>query len=60
MSLVPCNACGGQVSKTAKACPHCGEKDPGKWKMKPLYWFILFVVGSVAALIDIAMNGLNV
>ncbi|WP_139233997.1 zinc ribbon domain-containing protein [Halomonas saccharevitans] len=27
MSITECTECGGQVSTTAKACPHCGAKD---------------------------------
>ena len=28
--LSECRACSGTVSKTAKACPHCGQKKPYK------------------------------
>ncbi|WP_163559640.1 zinc ribbon domain-containing protein [Halomonas sp. NO4] len=27
MAITECTECGGQVSTTAKACPHCGAKD---------------------------------
>lgn len=27
MSIINCTECEGQVSTTAKACPHCGAKD---------------------------------
>jgi predicted RNA-binding Zn-ribbon protein involved in translation (DUF1610 family) len=27
--IVPCRACGRDVSRTAPACPHCGESTPG-------------------------------
>ena len=27
--LVPCKSCGKEVSQTAKACPQCGEQNPG-------------------------------
>lgn len=30
MALVKCRECGEQVSKTAKTCPHCGVKKPGR------------------------------
>jgi anaerobic ribonucleoside-triphosphate reductase len=26
--IVQCRACSKEVSKTAKTCPHCGDRDP--------------------------------
>lgn len=46
--LTTCKACGAEIAKDAKACPHCGS--PNK---KPLYkkvWFwvvVLLVIGSI-------------
>lgn len=46
--LITCKACGAEIAKNAKACPHCGS--PNK---KPLYkkwWFwliVVFIIGSM-------------
>ena len=46
--LVTCHVCSGQVSKKAKTCPHCGQKNPAKKPgeiSKPLAWtIILFTI----------------
>lgn len=45
--LSNCKECGGQVGRSAKACPHCGAKV--KKKMGVLSWlFIIFVILPVA------------
>lgn len=47
MAVIKCHDCGGQVSKSAKACPHCGAKV--KKKVGVLGWlFVLFVVLPIA------------
>jgi hypothetical protein len=28
MGLVRCKICGGSISESARACPHCGETSP--------------------------------
>lgn len=50
-----CNACGGVVSKKAKACPHCGQKKPFKKVVEPtspkkmlIYIGIGFLIASPA------------
>lgn len=35
-ALVPCEACGGEVSYEAKACPHCGHKVGGSATFRSL------------------------
>lgn len=44
-TLGPCRACGQDVSKTAKACPHCGEKQPAGPKQYGCGMLILLFVG---------------
>lgn len=48
-NMMFCKYCGATVSKTAKACPHCG----GRFK-KPAYkrwWFIVIVVVAVLGIL---------
>lgn len=54
-----CHACGGIVSKTAKTCPHCGEKKPYRKKGKAGFWtwvviiFMTFIIlGQIGNLFD--------
>ncbi len=28
--MTKCSKCGKEVSETARACPHCGERNPGE------------------------------
>ena len=51
MALTVCKECGGQVSKSASVCPHCGA--PRKRKTSRLTWLILILL----ALIIIASIG---
>lgn len=41
MALVQCPECGGQMSTTADACPHCGYKEakagPAEWNPGPVH-----------------------
>lgn len=40
--LVPCKTCNKEVDHTAKSCPHCGVKKPGKKPSKfSLWWIVL-------------------
>jgi len=39
--LIKCTACGAEISKKAKTCPHCGEPVPKKTSL--ITWFILFL-----------------
>jgi len=47
--MVSCRECGKEVSKNAKACPHCGEPSPSaasagaKWFWFLLLFFFLFI-----------------
>lgn len=49
-NLKICRACGKEMAKNAKACPHCGAKNK-----KPIFlrgWFIVVVVALVALIIS--------
>jgi len=35
LNLAKCKTCGGKVSRTAPACPHCGEVSPGRHVRRP-------------------------
>lgn len=35
MGTIKCRTCGGMVSQTAEACPHCGEVLPGLQATRP-------------------------
>lgn len=38
MALLECQECGGQVSSTAGACPHCGYREPAPvWAPEPVH-----------------------
>ena len=43
--LIKCASCGAEISKNAKACPHCGEPAPKKTSSFTWIVLILFVVG---------------
>ena len=49
--FVKCKTCGKEISKNAKACPHCGEKQK---KLSIIHWVgivlvALFVIGLINA-----------
>lgn len=46
--LTSCKACGEQISKKAKTCPHCGHKNKKPFFKK--WWFWLIVVFFFAAI----------
>lgn len=59
--LGTCHACGGTVSKTAKVCPHCGEKKPYQppknWKKIFLYSFIgMLLYGFMQVIVSLSSN----
>jgi hypothetical protein len=37
MATIKCRTCGGMISQTAEACPHCGEGLPGLEAACPQY-----------------------
>ena len=50
-----CRACGSQIAKSAKVCPHCGAKNK-----KPIYkrvWFIILAVIVIIGIIGAASGG---
>lgn len=55
--LVNCHVCSGQVSKKAKTCPHCGQKNPAKKPQgisKPLAWIVILI--TIVTIIDMIGN----
>lgn len=50
MALKKCRECGGQVSTDAKACPHCGAKDPTNQNARNTWIAITIVLGVWAAI----------
>ncbi|MCK5864701.1 hypothetical protein [Marinobacter adhaerens] len=56
MAVKECKDCGGKVSKSAKACPHCGSKQPKSIGI--VGWlFLIFVVLPIAWNIGSAIDG---
>ena len=39
MALISCKACGKEISRNAKACPHCGEPPPKRTSL--VVWLVL-------------------
>lgn len=55
-NIVICKDCGGQVSKSAKFCPHCGAKrKKSPWRVA--VGTILLFVGIILFAVAIAGNG---
>ncbi len=50
-SMTTCKSCGAQISKKAKVCPKCGEKNKNK------KWIIILIVAVVAIVIIAALSG---
>lgn len=46
-NLKQCPTCGGQVSKSAETCPHCGEKLKGQSIASRIFWFVLAIISLV-------------
>lgn len=44
MALAKCRECGAQISTEARACPHCGKKDPTGRHTSPAAWGCLAVI----------------
>lgn len=47
MALRKCKECGGQVAKSAPACPHCGAKQPKQTSRAT--WLVLIAIVLVTA-----------
>ena len=45
--LFPCPACSGQMSSTAKACPHCGHVESKSRTAAIIFWITLVIVVGV-------------
>lgn len=41
-SMVKCKACGAEISKNAKVCPHCGEPAPKRTSLAA--WLLLGII----------------
>lgn len=51
MGLGKCKGCGGQVSKQAKTCPHCGAKGPGQHAQEAAKGLaFLVIIGGIVGL----------
>ncbi len=48
--LIKCASCGAEISKNAKACPHCGEPVPKGTSLLTWLVLILFIVGMFGSL----------
>lgn len=47
--LSTCSACGNEIAKSAKSCPHCGAKNKKPVFKKVWFWvLIFFIIGAVA------------
>ncbi|MBS6523398.1 MAG: hypothetical protein ACLTNE_07385 [Intestinimonas butyriciproducens] len=53
-NLKPCKACGKEMAKSAKACPHCGAKNK-----KPIFTKVWFWVLVVLALVIFFISSLE-
>ena len=53
MAVGKCKECGGLLSSTAKACPHCGAQ--AQKKTSVVTWIFLAILGSSALSIAIKM-----
>ncbi|MCC9600385.1 hypothetical protein LOC67_07415 [Stieleria sp. JC731] len=60
MSLMECHECGGNVSSTAKACPHCGYEFYGALTDGKLLLSVWYVLVGAAAVVVIVQFGLFV
>ena len=48
--LTSCKACGNEIAKSAKRCPHCGAKNKKPIFKKWWFWLFVFVIiGSIAS-----------
>ena len=54
--LIKCSGCGAEISKKAKACPHCGEPVPEGTTsfMQALFWAIVLFIALV-----VLINSIN-
>jgi hypothetical protein len=45
--LIQCKACGKEIAKSAKICPHCGKRNKKPWWQTALIVFAVIIVLSV-------------
>jgi RNA polymerase subunit RPABC4/transcription elongation factor Spt4 len=48
--LISCKACGKEIAKSAKVCPHCGKKN------KKPFWQVLLIIIGVIVFISVVAN----
>lgn len=49
-NLKPCKACGQEIAKSAKCCPHCGAKNKKPIFTKWWFWLIVVIlIGLIAS-----------
>jgi len=50
MALVKCKECGGEISKKARTCPHCGYKKKNiGWEAIKVVWLVFFLTVIILA-----------
>ena len=48
MKMKNCKACGEEIAKKAKKCPHCGAKNKKPFYKKLWFWLLVFIIiGSI-------------
>lgn len=61
MALKTCKQCGGQVATTAKACPHCGARNPlgriGCFKLGCVLLVVVFLFGLFMTMLNTDYEG---
>jgi hypothetical protein len=55
--LTQCKTCKQKIAKTAKACPHCGEKNPGIKDMGPGCMVFFLAVVFIYSFIAFGLDG---
>ena len=57
MKMTTCKACGQEIAKSAKACPHCGAKNKKPIFKKWWFWAIVVVlIISIGKSVDSTTN----
>lgn len=56
MALAPCKSCNKEIDTTAKTCPHCGVKNPGKTtrSKKRYIWYVIGIWALLVLLMQCA------
>jgi hypothetical protein len=54
--LKSCVACGGPLSKSARACPQCGHRQPSKAKTVKVISALALCIGIVLAMAQVSLG----